>query len=116
MKIIDQQMKICSLRNDHLLSRYVCSYSKQKIQKKIPFRQENLDWAECVTFSLPHRKFSGVFERRTATGSKAFSLFKSLDATKFVLISVITHIETTSPINLDKTTAQECKTFTSGGH
>ena len=69
-------------------------YSKQKIPKKrISFRQENLDWAECVTISLPHTKFSGV-QRRTETGSKAFSLFITLDTTTFVLISVITHIET----------------------
>ena len=66
----------------------------RKFHKNIPFRQENLDWAECVTLSLPHTKFSGVFDRRTATRSKAFSLFISLDATTFVLISVITHIET----------------------
>ena len=69
-----------------------------------------------MTLSLPKTKFSGVFPRRTATESKAFSLFKSLDATKFVFISVITRIETIFPKILDKTTAQECKTFTSGGH
>ena len=50
-----------------------------------------------MTLSLPPTKFSGVFERRTATGSKAFSLFITLDATKFVLIRVITHIETIYP-------------------
>ena len=35
-----------------------------------------------MTLLLPHTKFSGVFERRTATES----LFISLDATTFVLI------------------------------
>ena len=68
-----------------------------------------------MTHSFPHTKFGRVFERQTATGSKAFSLFIILDATTFVLISVITHRDD-FPENLDKTTAQECKTFTSGGH
>ena len=70
-------MKICSLRNEN-----------QKIPPKKPFRPENSDCAECVTFSLPRIKFnlsSGVFERRTATGSKTSSLFICLDATTFVL-------------------------------
>ena len=71
------EMKINSSRNDHVVSRYVSS----DILKKLPFRQENLDWVECVT----------------ATGSKAISLFTSLDATKFVLISVITLIEMICP-------------------
>ena len=102
MKINRSRNENRSLRNDHLLSRYVYSdilnrKSPSPHKKKIPFRQENLDWAECVTLSLPHTKFSGVFERRTATGSKAFSLFISLDATTFVLMSVITHIETICP-------------------
>lgn len=37
-----------------------------------------------------------VFERRTATGSKAFSPLTGLDATTFVLLSVFTPIETIS--------------------
>ena len=91
-------MTICSLGNDNLLSR--CVYSdilNRKFPPKKPFRPENSDCAECVTFSLPRIKFnlsSGVFERRTATGSKTSSLFICLDATTFVLISVITLIET----------------------
>ena len=91
-------MTICSLGNDNLLSR--CVYSdilNRKFPLKKPFRPENSDCAECVTFSLPRIKFnlsSGVFERRTATGSKTSSLFICLDATTFVLISVITLIET----------------------
>ena len=35
-----------------------------------------------------------AFERRTSTGSELFSLFICLDATKFVLLSVLTLIET----------------------
>ena len=79
-------MTICSVRNDNLLSR--CVYSdilNRKFPPKKPFRPENSDCAECVTFSLPRIKFnlsSGVFERRTATGSKTSSLFICLDATK----------------------------------
>ena len=86
-------MTICSLGNDNLLSR--CVYSdilNRKFPPKKPFRPENSDCAECVTFSLPRIKFnlsSGVFERRTATGSKTSSLFICLDATTFVLICVI---------------------------
>ena len=91
-------MTICSLGNDNLLSR--CVYSdilNRKFLPKKPFRPENSDCAECVTFTFPRIKFnlsSGVFERRTATGSKTSSLFICLDATTFVLISVITLIET----------------------
>ena len=69
-----------------------------------------------MTLSLPHTKFSGVLERRTATGSKAFSLFISLDDTTFVLIKCHYSYRDDLPENLDKTTAQECKTFTPGGH
>ena len=92
------EMKIRSLRNDNLLS--CCVYSdilNRKFPPKKPFRPENSDCVECATFSLPRIKFnlsSGVFERRTATGSKTSSLFLYLDATTFVLISVITLIET----------------------
>ena len=83
------EMKICSLRNDNLLSR--CIYSdilNRKFPPKKPFRPENSDCAECVTFSLPRIKFnlsSGVFERRTATRSKTSSLFICLDATTLLL-------------------------------
>ena len=78
-------MTICSLGNDNLLSR--CVYSdilNRKFPPKKPFRPENSDCAECVTFSLPRIKFnlsSGVFERRTATRSRTSSLFICLDAT-----------------------------------
>ena len=112
-------MKICSLRNDNLLSR--CIYSdilNRKFPPKKPFRPENSDCAECVTFSLPRIKFnlsSGVFERRTATGSKTSSLFICLDATTFVLISVITLIEMICLKICPRITAQECKKSTSGG-
>ena len=36
----------------------------------------------------------GIFERRTATGNETFSLFACLGATTFVIVSVVTHIET----------------------
>ena len=36
----------------------------------------------------------GVFERRTATGYETFSLFTRLGATTFVILSVVTRIET----------------------
>ena len=45
-------MRICSLRNDNLLSR--CVYSdilNRKFPPKKPFRPENSDCAECVTIS-----------------------------------------------------------------
>ena len=40
---------------------------------------------------------SDVFERRTSTGSKPFSLLISLDATVFLLPSVLILIETICP-------------------
>ena len=107
------KMTICSLRNDNLLSR--CLYSdilNRKFPPKKPFRPENSDCAECVMFSLPHIKFnlnSGVFERRTATGSKTSSLFICLDTTTFVLISVITLIETICLKICPRTTAKNAK-------
>ena len=71
-------------------SLHLLGYSKQKIPPpKKPFRPENSDCAECMTFSLPCIKFnlsSGVVERWTATGSKTSSLFICLDTTTFVLI------------------------------
>ena len=36
----------------------------------------------------------GVFERRTATGNETFSLFTRLGATAFVILSVVTRVET----------------------
>ena len=36
----------------------------------------------------------GVFERHTVTGNKTFSLFTHLGATPFVILSVVTRIET----------------------
>ena len=106
-------MTISSLGNDNLLSR--CVYSdilNRKFPPKKPFRPENSDCAECVTFSLPRIKFnlsSGVFERRTATGSKTSSRFLCLDATTFVLISVITLIETICLKICPRTTAKNAK-------
>ena len=52
-------MTICSVRNDNLLSR--CVYSdilNRKFPQKKPFRRENSDCEECVTFSLPRIKFN----------------------------------------------------------
>ena len=48
-----------------------------------------------------------VFERRTSTGSEAFSLIIRLDANKFVLASVFILVETILPKLWAKTTAQE---------
>ena len=68
MKICIFEIKICSLGNDNLLSR--CVYSdilNRKFPPKKPFRPENSDCAECVTFSLPRIKFnlsSGVSNRK----------------------------------------------------
>ena len=55
-------------------------------RNKVP--QENLP-------SIPVGSLSkGVFERRTATGNETFSLFTRLGATTFVILSVLTRIET----------------------
>ena len=53
------KMTLCSLGNDNLLSR--CVYSdilNRKFPSKKPFRSENSDCAECMTFSLPGIKFN----------------------------------------------------------
>ena len=52
---------------------------------------------------------SGVFERRTSTGSEPFSLLICLDATKFVLLSVFTLIETMCPIISSKSRPRSAK-------
>ena len=74
-------MTICSLGNDNLLPH--CIYSdilNRKFPPKKLFRPENSDCAECVTFSLPCINLSsGIFERRTATGSKTSFFFICLD-------------------------------------
>ena len=53
-------MTICSLRKyDNLLSRCISSdILNRKFPPKKPFRPENSDCAECVTFSLPRIKFN----------------------------------------------------------
>ena len=75
------EMTICSLGNDNLLPH--CIYSdilNRKFPPKKLFRPENSDCAECVTFSLPCINLSsGIFERRTATGSKTSFFFICLD-------------------------------------
>ena len=56
--------------------------------KRNKVSQENLP-------SIPVGSLSkGVFERRTATGNETFSLFTRLGATTFVILSVLTRIET----------------------
>ena len=47
--------------------------------------------------SLPPTPLPHVFERRTSTGSEAFSLFICLDATKFVLPSFFSLTKTIYP-------------------
>ena len=69
------------------------------------FCPENSDCVECVMFSLPCIKFnlnSGVFERRTATGSKTSYLFVCLDATTFVFIKYHYSYRDDLPENLPK--------------
>ena len=56
----------------------------------------------------------GVFERRTSTGSEVFSLIVCLDATKFVLVSVVILVETIWLKIWAKSLPQERKRFTSG--
>jgi len=109
------EMKICSPRNKHFPSRRVHSdiLNRNSLPQKTVSR-----CAECVTFSLPRIKFklsSGVFEWRTATGSKTSSLFICLDAPTFVLISAITLKETICLKICRRTIAQQCKNSTSGG-
>ena len=53
---------------------------------------------------------SDVFERRTSTGSEPFSLLISLDATIFVLLSVLTLIETICPKIWSKLRLKSAKT------
>ena len=48
------EMKICSLRNEHILSR--CVYSNI-LNRKVPPKKTVSPCAECVTFSLPRLKF-----------------------------------------------------------
>ena len=77
-----------SLRNDHLLFRYVYSDILNRIRQKKSVSPGKFRLVKCVTLSLPHTKFSGVFVRRTATGSKAVSLVISLDSTTFVSLLI----------------------------
>ena len=68
----------------YFLAAYYLDILNRKFPLKKPFRPENSDCVECVTFSLPRIKFnlsSGIFDRRTATGSKTSSLFICLSLT-----------------------------------
>ena len=51
----------------------------------------------AVTNTLYIKELKQGFDRRTSTGSEPFSLFISLDATIFVLLSVLILIETIYP-------------------
>ena len=53
----------------------------------------------AATFSRQNRDLIGkdVFERRTSTGSEAFSLFICLDANKLVLLSFFSLLKTIYP-------------------
>ena len=62
-------MKICSLRNEHFLSR--CVYS-DILNRKFPPQKTVSPCAECVTFSLPRIKFK-VFP------AEVFVLYVSFD-------------------------------------
>ena len=48
----------------------------------------------CRVLYILRSLSKGVFERRTATGNETFSLFTRLSATTFVILSVVTRIET----------------------
>ena len=52
---------------------------------------------------------SDVFERRTSTGSEPFSLLVSLDATVFILPSVLILIETICPKICSKSRLKSAK-------
>ena len=52
---------------------------------------------------------SNVFEPRTSTGSEPFSLFKCLDATKSVSLSVLTLTETICPNICSKSWSKSAK-------
>ena len=60
-----------------------------------------------VTLHTLGRLGKDVFDRRTSTGSEAFSLIICLDANKFVLASVFILVEKILPKLWAKTTAQE---------
>ena len=78
-------MEICSLRNENMSFRWVYSdILNRKFPPKKPFRLARNAW----------RFRCHAFEWQTATGSKTSSLFICLNATTFVLISVITLKET----------------------
>ena len=69
-----------------------------------------------VTLATPHclRSLLGslskdVFERRTSTGSEAFSLFICLDANKFVLLSFFSLLKTIYPRVSTKTLPNDTK-------
>ena len=56
-----------------------------------------------------HGSGSDVFERRTSTGSEPFALLMSLDATVFILPSVLILIETISPKICSKSRLKSAK-------
>ena len=110
-------MTICSLGNDKLLSR--CVYS-DILNRKFPpkkavsprkFRLRGIRDVFVAMYKLKLRRFWATDSNR----KQDFFPFICLDATTFVLISVITLIETICLKICPRTTAQECKKSTSGG-
>ena len=72
---------------------------------RVHISSDNLSQNSCIIGSLSN----DVFERRTSTGSEAFSLLISLDAATFVLLSVLTLIETICPKICSKSRLKSAK-------
>ena len=74
---------------------------RRKKKKKKKKKMMIMMMIACVqTSPLPQKKGNlskDVFERRTSTGSEAFSLFIRLDANKFVVIIFFSLIKTIYP-------------------
>ena len=64
---------------------------------RMPFLSGCIDNPLLSSLFQAFRYSSDVFERRMSTGSERFSFLICLDATKFVLLSVFTLIETICP-------------------
>ena len=72
----------------------------------MPFFWDNLGRKDIIRSLI-----SAVFQPRTLTGSKPFSILKCLDATKFVLLRLFTLIETICAKNCIKSRLVNAKVY-----
>ena len=89
----DRKCSICRMRR-----RFAAVFQQHSSMSYLNFVPRVLSypppWGRTRSYTVPFILSKDVFERRTSTGSEAFSLFICLETTKFVLLSFFSPIKT----------------------